>query len=876
MTAIMNSLNPLNRSADSLVRPKRADCGQGCRQGCPRSLSPAPRLTGTFIRTLATRHFFILARIAFALNVSAVSATFPLPSMFERESEFLPLPELFSEAEESLTLPLPAPALRLDPSFGRRSLAFERNEGQVNAEVKFLARGRGYTLFLTSTETVMLLNSPPRRRERSEVPDLLSSDGELGDIVLNQEMDPPGVVRMRLIGANSQPTFGAEQELLGKVNYFIGNDPAQWRTNISTFARVRYREVYPGIDLVYYGNDSGRLEYDLIVAPGADPGRITLSVEGADEVKLNASGDLILTMGGQELRWLKPKVYQDLNAERVEVASNYSVRQSGSRNEPDRQVQITFNTAAYDRSRALVIDPVLVYSTYLGGGSEDGRDFGSDIAADGDGNAYVTGRTWSSDFPTKNPIQGTFAGGYSDAFVTKFSPTGELLYSTYLGGIGHENDAGWGGAIAIDETGSAYVTGSTSSPDFPLVNALQRQLGGISDVFVAKLSPAGSRLIFSTHLGGNRGDFANAIAVDASGHAYLVGGAGEGFPTKNALYATITGGAAFVAKLNPAGDALIYSTFLGRNTGATAITVDTQGNAYVCGVAGSVPVKNAIQARHNGPANGYDGFIAKINSDGSQLLFSTYLGGRSSEYAASLAIGPDGDLYVGFGEVQSSDFPVVKPFQAKLNGKYDVAIVRMKPDGSAIVFSTYFGGQGDEGVGIALDAKGNIYFAGRTTSPDLPLVEPLEDALIGERAGFITVLQHDGQKLLFSSYFPGAIPNIALDSAGHIYLTGYTSSPDFPVANAFQPTLKSTGSFDAFVTKLSPLSAGPYLQISRSGETHLLTWPASGGAFVLESTDSLLSASWRPTPTPPVIIGDQQSVVVDIEGSARFYRLRKL
>ena len=494
-------------------------------------------------------------------------------------------------------------------NYGRLPLSFEANQGQTDSQVNFLSRGSGYTLFLTPTEAV--LSFPSRDRKGAG-----ASPSPSGPSL------PEGrtVVRMKLVGANPTPQVEGLEELPGKSNYFLGNDPSQWRTNVPHYAKVQYKDVYPGVDLLYYGNQR-QLEYDLVVAPGADPAAIELSFEGVEKLRIDAQGDLLLDTPGGEIRQHKPLIYQEVDGVRREIAGAYVL--NGDR-------QVSFEVAAYDAGEPLIIDPVLIYSTYLGGSFSD-RSFG--IAVDASGNAYVTGDTSSSDFPTASPVQASNVGS-GDAFVTKLNAAGNaLVYSTYLGGSSRDN----GNGIAVDVSGNAYVTGRTDSANFPTASPIQAARNGSNDAFVTKLNAAGNALVYSTYLGGTGFEAGFGIAVDASGNAYVAGETGSSdFPTANAIQPAYGGGVrdAFVTKLNPAGSALIYSTYLGGSSTEPGhgIAVDASGNAYVTGFTASTdfPTASPVQPAFSG--GNWDAFVTKLNAAGNALVYSSYLGGMGANF----------------------------------------------------------------------------------------------------------------------------------------------------------------------------------------------------------------------------------------------------
>ncbi len=717
--------------------------------------------------------------------------------------------------------------IRLSEGYGRLPLSFEANHGQTNARVKFLSRGPGYSLFLTSTDAVFALRQGSGtggegRGERGEGPRRIDPQSQVPN---PQSLS---VVRMKVIGANSRPRITGLQELPGKVNYFKGNDPTKWRTNISTYAKVEYRDVYPGVNLVYYGNNR-QLEYDFVVAPGADPTAIKIAFEGADKIETNTQGDLVLRIAGGELRFHKPLVYQEVAGIRHYLAGDYvlnpqsAIPHSKFRN-PHSPV-VGFHVAAYDATKLLVIDPVLSYSTYLGGNSGDS---GLGIAVDTAGNAYVTGYTGSPDYPVTSGSFNQSLIGF-DAFVTKLNPEGSaLVYSTYLGGHTF-NEAT---AIAVDSRGNVYVAGDTTSLDYPITpGAFQPTYGGGgSDAFVTKLDPTGSALVYSTYLGGTGVDFGRGIAVDATGSAYVTGYTNyPGFPTTAGAFQRNFGGIddAFVTKVNPAGSALIYSTYLGGSSTdiGTGVAVDAAGDAYVTGGTTSYDFPTTPGVFQSGYGGGvyYDAFVTKLNSEGSGLIYSTYLGGGGGEWAAGIAVDAAGNAHVT-GASFSPDFPTTPgAFQVALGSVTcygylcpDAFVTKLNPEGSALVYSTYLGGiNQDNGYGIAVDAAGNAYVTGTTSSPDYPITPGAFKLSSGIGFDtFVTKLNPEGSALVYSTYLGGNIFDVgsatAVDVAGNAYVAGSTSSLDYiTTPGAFQQA--SSGNSDVFVTKIPAHSPGASL-----------------------------------------------------------------
>jgi YVTN family beta-propeller protein len=588
-------------------------------------------------------------------------------------------------------------------NYGKLPLSFEPNQGQTDPRVRFVARGSGYALFLTSNEAVLSLRSQKsvvgiqkqEKRPLSVADDLKA--------ITDQEQLTTDILRLRLVGADAGSTATPLSELPGKSSYFLGNDPKRWRTDVPTYAEVKYQNVYPGVDLVYYGNQ-GRLEYDFMVAPGADPSAIALAVEavppaggggGTPLLQVDAThGDLVIQTKGGKVRFHKPTVYQPAESGESSVVrrqlqgiADDGPRTTDSVNEKlkdqnpkflkGRYVlaadnRIHFEIPNYDKSKPLVIDPVLSYSTYVGG---NGEDVGLGMAVDSSGDAYLTGHTSSINFPTMNPIRSANAGG-TDVFVSKLNAAGSaLVYSTYLGGSSDDN----GTAIAVDSSGNAYVTGQTRSTNFPTMNPIQVVNAGGADAFVAKLNAAGSALVYSTYLGGSNYDTIGGIAVDSSGNAFVSGlTASTNFPTMNPIQSANAGGYdAFVAKLNALGSALVYSTYLGGSDTENGynIAVDSSSNAYISGITRSTnfPTVNPMQSAN---AGGWDTFVAKVNAAGSALVYSTYLGGSGDDLDEGFAVDSSGNAYV-IGYTASTDFPTMNPIQAANAGGFDVFVAKI-------------------------------------------------------------------------------------------------------------------------------------------------------------------------------------------------------
>jgi hypothetical protein len=699
-------------------------------------------------------------------------------------------------------------------SYARLPLSFEANQGQTDGRVKYLSHGPGYTLFLTGDEVALALRKPEARPKR------------LGAMSRLQREDSGGattscVLRLKLVDANRNAAVTGARELPGKVNYFIGNDPKKWRTNVPTYAEVKYKDIYPGVDLVFYGNQQ-QLEHDFVVKPGAEAGAIAFRLEGSKRVSLDADGNLVIVVESGQVRFNKPLVYQDGNRGRRVIPGGYIVK--AARN-------VAFKVRTYDHTRPLVIDPILTYSTYLGGSLSDQS---QGIALDSSSDVYVTGTAQSNNFPT---TAGAFQPSLKadvNAFVTKLNPSGSgLVYSTYLGGSTGSYSGGgtYGVGIALDTMGNAYLTGGTDASDFPTTpGAYQASQPGIQNAFVTKLNPSGSALVYSTYLGGASYDFGGGIALDRLGQAYVGGSTNStDFPTTEGAFQTSVAGGnnGFVTKLNPSGSGLVYSTYLGGSSSlfsGFAITVDSFGYVYVTGDTDSPDFPTTAGAFQTSLKGKVNAFVTKLNPSGSGLVYSTYLGGSGSESCWPITVDSYGNVYVT-GNTDSSDFPTTagafQTSQPGCSGCFNGFVTKLNSRGSALIYSTYLGGNGvDSGRGIAVDSSANAYVVGvayskvppSDISDDFPTTAgAFQSSLAGFANAYFIELNPGGSALVYSTYLGGSGDDfanaIAVDPLGNAYVTGATTSTDFPTTSgAFQTSLP--GGQNTFVAKFSPYSPG--------------------------------------------------------------------
>ncbi len=664
--------------------------------------------------------------------------------------------------------------------YNRLPLYFIKNEGQLDRKIKYYERGAGHGTFFTKDSVYFSLISDKRKGKYEYV-----------------HLIPHGM--------NREVEIVAEHKQKGKINYLKGRDRAKWKTGIPLFGSVLYKNIYKNIDMRFYGKQ-GMLEYDIIVKPGAETETVRLKYERVKDVSITGTGDLEVNLNKGMMLQKRPYIYQELDGRRMRVNGEFIVLNSEVNSDDAKLQNVTlgFQVASYDKTRTLVIDPAIVYSVYPGGG---GDDLGYSIAVDSSGYAYITGETWSAGYLTSQgilPYQSNNAG-LGDTFVTKLDITGvlaDIVYSTYLGGSGVDSGRG----IAIDSTGNAYIAGETTSSDFPITSPSLPPGGGVTDGFVSKFNADGTDLIFSTYLGGDALDSAEGITVDSNGNAYITGGtSSSNFSTSAYQLFNAGGDDAFVTKLGSNGS-LLYLTYLG-GTGddyGHDIALSSDGSVCVTGETSSTDFPEVSSFYSN--QGQIDAFITKFTTDGTDLAFSTYLGGSNSDYGYSIALDSSDSIYVT-GETLSMDFPVLSAIQQTFGGGSRDAFVTKIDSGGSSVYATYLGGDGDDyGFGIALGSDGSAFITGETASTNFPVQSQLFDNPDMNDA-FVTKLNPDGTALVYSTYLKGNKDDIgwdiAIDNNGDAYVVGQTLSidvVDFPVAAV---NLSASGETNAFVIKIS-------------------------------------------------------------------------
>jgi hypothetical protein len=717
-------------------------------------------------------------------------------------------------------------------NYGKAPLMFEENQGQTNPEVRFLSHGSGYSVFLTAGGMVLALRpsetdsvtGAPTATVPSHDASRVSPIRRLEKAFMEREST---ALTIDLVGAAAAPVSVGEEALSTKVNYFIGRDPSKWRRNVPTYGKIRYRRVYPGIDLVYYGNDH-RVEYDFDLAPGADATQIQFDVKGADALTVDSAGNLVLTKGSSVLRFQAPIVYQEHNGKRAPVAGTYVLRDA---------THVGFEVGAYDTTKPLVIDPVLVYSTFLGGSNED---FSNGIAVDSMGEAYEIGLTNSPDFPSASiALRNTRR---FRMFLTKFDPTGStLLFADYFGGTSGGDEAS---GVALDSSGNAYITGDATSSDFPVVNAYQSALAGSQDAFLVKFSADGSSLMYSTYLGGSAltyiggstSQFGTSVSVDPAGEAVIAGVTmATDFPTANAYQSSVSadqfgdwGVYGFVTKFAANGASLVYSTYLSGSTLDTSppcigcfpdseilgVVTDASGNAYVTGytTATDFPVTSgAFTTTYPGSYSAV-GVVSKFTAPGA-IAYSTYLSGVASSTLDAIAVDASGSAYVTGSDSAGDNFPVVTtsicdPAVSACNG---AIIAKLDPTGSSLIYSTFLGTSNNmSGQAIQVDSSGDAFIVGSDVQFDL--ANPIEQYAGGDGDVVVAEIDPSASTLLMATFLGGqgweAASGLALDSNGAVYVTGETQSLDFPVTQSAFQTMFG-GQTDTFITKIDPTTSAP-------------------------------------------------------------------
>jgi hypothetical protein len=783
-----------------------------------------------------------------------------------------------------------------------------------NAPASFLARGQNYQFFINATEASIVLR---------KVKAAAGAEGASGlyEARASRQLYTR-VARARFLNASPSAAISGENQMPGVVNYLIGNDPAQWRTKVSTYGQVRVRGLYPGIDLLYYGNQQ-QLEYDFIIAPGADPAAILLRYDGVNRLKIGAAGELVITLGTDEISQPAPQLYQIVAGARHPVGGGYQLQ--GPRT-------VRFNIGDYDHTLPLQIDPILTYSTYFGG------NFGDEILGvklDTNGAVYVAGETVSTTFPFALP-PGGFTAGFQggringDAFVAKFdSGASNLVYFTYLGGFGNDGALDLG----VDGAGRAYVTGFTDSTNFPVANALFPNLSGKrfkglrvfqTDAFVTELNETGSGLIYSTYLGGGFTDRGIGIALDSSGAASITGfTASTNFPVTASAYQKTLAGSndVFVTKLAPGGAALLYSTYLGGTNldEGLGIAVDPGGLIYITGYTASTnfPLStNALQTQLNQSTNAtkdfkkkrvpLDAFVARLDPSASgpaSLLYSTLLGGTNNDSGFRIALDSQTNVYVA-GNSSSLDFlntnhlvvfPIGTNKNYRLNSDAFLTKFSFNSGGASVEYSALFGGwTNDTAWGLAVAPSGEVFLTGITTSTNFPVTNVSGPFLRATNSGkadvFVMALNTNASQLLYSAFLGGKGNDygyaIAVDPFGTAYVAGQTLSTNFPTVDAQQRF--RIGTNDAFLARIEldqpltppapPPVVQPTLTVALVGNQIELSWSAQASDFTLQETTNLLSSSdWVTVPGPlmPVITNGLVTVFLPATNQALFFRLQK-
>ncbi len=665
---------------------------------------------------------------------------------------------------------------------------FIENKGQWPKEVLFLAKTGGMNAWITKSGVVYdFYKLEKRTTTRSKKP--------FDRFDVSETHRYGYMVKAVLVNTKAHSIIEPLEKLQTYYNYFIGNDPLKWASHVPLYKEVKIQEIYDGIDIKYYF-DNGLLRYDYIVKPNADPNQIKIKLEGVDGYEVNEWGELILHTHLGIVKQGKLLTYQF--DKKIYVGSRFIKNADGT---------LGIKLTKYNKSQILIIDP-LVYSTFIGGGSND---IGNSIALGSENNTYITGETSSSNFPTTSGAYDESLNG-NDVFVSKLNADGSnLLYSTFIGG--GSNDYAY--SLALDSEDNAYITGNTESSDFPTTNgAYDQSQNGANDVFVCKLNADGSNLIYSTFIGGSSWDYGYSLKLDGENNVYITGDSeSSDFPTTSSAYEQSLNGASdvIVCKLNAAGSDLIYSTFIGGSTWehGNAIALNDENNAFITGYtySGDFPTTNgAFDDSYNG--GGPDVFICQLDSAGSNILFSTFIGGSNYDYCYTLALDHENNAYIT-GFTESSDFPTtIDAYDEGFNGDNDVFVCKLNNDGSNLLYSTFIGSSNnDYSYSIALDSNNNAYITGFTASNDFPTtIDAYDQSQNGDDDVFVCKLNADGSNLIYSTFIGGTSSDggnsLTLDSENNTYITGETSSSNFPTTSGAYDESQNSGK-DAFIVKIN-------------------------------------------------------------------------
>ncbi|HKO99516.1 MAG TPA: SBBP repeat-containing protein [Pyrinomonadaceae bacterium] len=754
--------------------------------------------------------------LVLALLTPAIALHDPSYGAFKESLNASPRRNAQHNKSRESSIPKTNPRQAFENTYSKLPMSFEPNQGQSETQADFIARGSGYSVFLTSTEAVLAINRPQASTTMPTAQGKPVRVDRLRAPLSKSQLNGPSqdFVRMKLFDANAKASKAGLKPLPGKSNYFAGRDRDKWITNVAQYEKVEYTNVYDGVDLVYYGKQ-GQLEFDFVIDPGADPEKINLGYEGINGISLDPEGNLVLNLAAGKLVQERPVAYQLVNQTRKEVFARYLISENN---------RISFKLGDYDRRQPLVIDPTFIFSTYLGG---NGQDEGFAIVVDSSGNSYVTGRTTSTNFPTANAFR-TSNSGATDIFVTKLNPAGtSILYSTYIGGLGDEEAF----SIALNANREAYLTGYTTSTNFPLIGALQPFFGGGStDAFLVRLNATGNALVTSTYAGGSGQDVATGIALDGAGNIYGVGFTSSiDLPTVNPIQPFNAGGFdGFVLKVSPSANSITFATYAGGSSDdfGNAIAVDSLGSVYAIGDTQSTNLTtvNPLQSFN---AGGFDAFLAKLSPSGNSIVFSTYAGGNGDDSGRGITLDGSGNI-LATGYTNSTNLAlIVNAVQPAKGTGYDAFLSKLTSNGGTVLYSTFLGGNGtDAGYSVTTDTMGNAYVTGETSSTNLVVVSPVQATNGGLRDAFVTKLNPSGSAIVFSSYLGGSAEDIgfglAADETGAAYVTGRTASTNFPTASALRPSL--TGTLDAFVSKISTAvsSGGPKIAFGskRNGGNH--------------------------------------------------------